>query len=78
MLQTCELQQGDQLILRSFGQTPPAYRKRLITLGLTHNTQVKVICLAPLGCPLYLQIQDGAAIALRKNEAQHISWERLC
>lgn len=78
MLQTHDLQPGDHLILRDFGQTPMAYRKRLIALGLTYHKPVQLIRFAPLGCPMYLQIQGGATLAIRKTEAQFLSWEKLC
>lgn len=77
MLFTHELRPGDHIILRDFGQTPLAYRKRLMSLGLRQQTQVTVVSLAPLGCPLYLQISQGPAFALRKQEAQHLCWERV-
>jgi ferrous iron transport protein A len=76
MLQTGELKPGYRAKLRDFGATPLAYRRRLIALGLINGVEVHLVRTAPFGCPLYLQI-GHAIIALRKEEAKHLSWERL-
>jgi ferrous iron transport protein A len=76
MLQTTELHPGANVQLKSFGQTPLAYRRRLIALGLHSGLTAKFIRTAPLGCPLYLQV-GVLMLALRKDEAKHLLWEPI-
>lgn len=72
----CNLMRGDCARLVDFGQTDPVYRRRLLSLGLTRGAEIKVIRIAPLGCPVQIEVR-GTALTLRKEEACHISWERI-
>lgn len=74
MKSTAQLKVGDIVRLLDFGKTDPAYRRSLLALGITRGTQIVVKRVAPLGCPIEIEVL-GAAIALRKNEAQHLLWE---
>jgi ferrous iron transport protein A len=71
-----QLAPGDCVRLLSFGQTEIAYRRRLLSLGLTLGTSLQVLRIAPLGCPLQVTFR-GTELILRKNEAQHLQWERV-
>lgn len=62
--------------LVDFGETPSDYRRRLLSLGLTKGTEIGVMRIAPLGCPVQVSVR-GTSIALRKEEARHLIWERL-
>lgn len=73
---TGELQPGYHAKLCDFGATPLAYRRRLIALGIRHGVEAHLVRTAPFGCPIYLQI-GSTIIALRKDEAKYLSWERL-
>ena len=46
-------------------------RKRIIDMGVTIGTQIKVIKQAPLGDPIEVFLR-GYHLALRKNEAKEI------
>lgn len=46
-------------------------RRRLLDMGLTPNTQVEVIRVAPLGDPMELEVR-GYALTMRKADAQLI------
>ena len=70
------LKPDDRLILVDFGDAPLAYQKRLLALGLFPGIEVQFIRHAPLGCPLYIQA-NGRSIALRKKEAEVLSWEKV-
>lgn len=70
------LSPGDKVRLCDFGQTPIAYRRRLLSLGLTYTSEVKVLRIAPLGCPVLLEI-CGTAVAVRQEDARFLQWERL-
>ena len=69
-----QLKPGDIVQLKHFGQTPAAYRRRLLSYGLTHGSHVKVIQFAPLGCPVLIQIR-GLKLSLRLSEASLLQWE---
>lgn len=53
-----------------------AIRRRLLDLGVTPNTIVKVIKVAPLGDPILITLR-GFQLTLRKDEARHILVERI-
>lgn len=71
-----DLFQGEQVKLIAFGQTDAAYRRQLLALGLTLGTLVKVRHIAPLGCPIHIEVR-GAGLALRKDEACFLEWESV-
>ena len=51
-------------------------RKRIIDMGLTSNTKIKVMKLAPLGDPMEILVR-GYRLTLRKAEARMIEVERI-
>lgn len=75
-MQINELKQGDHLKLISFGTTPASYRRRLLSLGITRGVAFSVVRIAPLGCPIQIEVR-GTALSLRKEEAQHLIVERV-
>ena len=76
MLQTSNLKPGLTFILKSFGKTNSKYLRRLIAMGLIPGMKVKFVRVAPFGCPLYFSFAS-VNLALRKDEAQHLIWEKL-
>ncbi|MGO3609540.1 MAG: FeoA family protein [Enterococcus sp.] len=48
-----------------------AIKRRLMDMGLTKGTEIKVVKLAPLGDPMELRIR-GYELSLRKNESEMI------
>lgn len=68
-----ELQQYDRVRLIDFGKTSAVYRRRLLSLGLTKGAEIRIIRVAPLGCPLQIEIR-GTSITLRKDEACDLEW----
>ena len=71
---TEQLCKGDKVKLLSFGKTAANYRHLLLSLGITPGTQIEVKRLAPLGCPIQIEVL-GVALALRKDEAKDLLWE---
>lgn len=71
-----DLVQGECARLLDFGQTEVAYRQKLLSLGITRGVEIKVVRIAPLGCPIQIEVR-GVSLALRKNEAKHLQWELL-
>ena len=52
-----------------------AYRKKLLRMGLTKNTEFTVIRKAPLGGPIELEVR-GSWVVLRSDEADVLEVER--
>lgn len=71
-----ELKPGDKARLIDFGQTNSQYRRRLLSLGITRGVEFSVIRLAPLGCPLQIEVR-GTSLTLRKDEASQLLLERI-
>jgi ferrous iron transport protein A len=76
MLNITELKSGDRVKLVSFGATNLHYRRRLLSLGMTRGVEFSVIRVAPLGCPVQIEMR-GTSISLRKDEASELVLERL-
>lgn len=71
-----ELEEGTKARIVGIRGGPPNYRKRLLDLGLTPGTVVKVNREAPLGDPIELELK-GYFLALRRKDAWHILVEPL-
>lgn len=76
MLKITDLTQGDRVRLVDFGHTDLLYRRRLLSLGVTRGVELLVVRVAPLGCPVQVEVR-GTSLTLRKEEACHIQWERV-
>ena len=76
MIKITDLIQGDRVRLVDFGQTDVLYRRRLLSLGVTRGAELLVVRVAPLGCPVQVEVR-GTSLALRKEEAAHLVWERV-
>ncbi|MGL6030507.1 MAG: FeoA family protein [Legionella sp.] len=75
-MQITELEPGDTVRLVDFGATEPHYRRRLLSLGVTRGIEFTVVRIAPLGCPVQIDVR-GTSLTLRKHEAGHLLLERL-
>ncbi len=75
-MQISELVQGDRVRLVDFGTTESQYRRRLLSLGVTRGVEFSVIRVAPLGCPVQIEVR-GTSLTLRKEEANQLVLERL-
>lgn len=76
MMQINELVSGDKVRLVDFGATDQQYRRRLLSLGVTRGVEFSVVRIAPLGCPIQIEVR-GTSLTLRKDEASHLVLERL-
>lgn len=74
MKKTEELRKGDVVRLFSFGNTSVNYRHLLLSLGITRGTQILVKSIAPLGCPIQIEVL-GVSLGLRIDEAKELLWE---
>lgn len=75
-MQITELRQGDRVRLVDFGSTDMQYRRRLLSLGVTRGVEFAVVRIAPLGCPVQIEVR-GTSLTLRKEEASQLVLERL-
>ncbi|HHP0254115.1 TPA: ferrous iron transporter FeoA [Legionella pneumophila] len=75
-MQISELKQGDKIRLVSFGATDMQYRRRLLSLGITCGVEFSVVRMAPLGCPVQIEVR-GTFLTLRKDEASQLVLEHL-
>ncbi|MCW4010746.1 MAG: ferrous iron transport protein A [Candidatus Bathyarchaeota archaeon] len=65
-----ELKPGQEATVTKIENTTTA-RRRIMDMGLVKGSKVKVICRAPLGDPLEIEIRDYK-LSLRKKDAQNI------
>ena len=76
MIKITDFSQGDRVRLVDFGQTALSYRRKLLSLGVTRGVELLVVRVAPMGCPVQVEVR-GTSLALRKEEACDLLWERI-
>ena len=67
---------GDVGRVLGFDRIGKAYRKRLLSMGLTPGTEFSVVRYAPMGDPVEIKVR-GFSLSLRKEEASTLLVERL-
>lgn len=73
-MQMADLKAGQKGRILTLANDQPAYRQRLIAMGLIPGTLFEVIRLAPLGDPIEIYVR-GIALSLRKKEANLLKIE---
>lgn len=68
-----QLQVGNSAIIKSVGGEK-ALRRRLLEMGLTPKTKVKVHKIAPMGDPMELHLR-GYSLSIRLEDAANIEVE---
>ena len=76
MLLLKNLSVGDRARVLGFADTGGAYRRKLLSMGLTPGVELSITRVAPLGDPVEIRVR-GFALSLRKNEADALSVEKL-
>nr|VFJ87480.1 MAG: ferrous iron transport protein A [Candidatus Kentron sp. H]VFJ89121.1 MAG: ferrous iron transport protein A [Candidatus Kentron sp. H]VFJ95813.1 MAG: ferrous iron transport protein A [Candidatus Kentron sp. H] len=71
-----ELGIGDHGRIVGYEKNAKSYRKRLMAMGLTLNTEFKVIRRAPLGDPMEINVR-GYSLSLRRQEASAVLVQRV-
>ncbi|MGN0905435.1 MAG: ferrous iron transport protein A [Alphaproteobacteria bacterium] len=66
------LRAGDRAVIAGFSGAAPAYRKKLLAMGMTPGTPFQVVRIAPLGDPVEILVR-GYLVSLRRHEAAIIS-----
>ena len=70
MMTLKDLEPGQEGTVISIGEKGPM-RRRIMDMGVTPGTSIKVIKVAPLGDPIEVNIR-GYELSLRKTEAENI------
>ena len=66
---------GDHATVSGFEKGAREYRARLLAMGLTKGSKLKVIRIAPLGDPIEISVR-GFNLSLRRDEADAVLVER--
>ncbi|MCB1938244.1 MAG: ferrous iron transport protein A [Rhodocyclaceae bacterium] len=70
------LQVGDRAAVTGFNTAGKAYRRKLLSMGLTPGVEIAVMRVAPMGDPVEIRVR-GSALSLRKDEADALHVEKL-
>ena len=71
-----DLSIGDSAQISGYELEDKIYREKLLSMGLTKGTILKLIKIAPLGDPVEIEIR-GFNLSLRKKEADILKIKRL-
>jgi len=71
-----DLKSGEMAEIIGYTLGNAAYRAKLLALGLTHGTQLKIINVAPLGDPFEIAVR-GYHLSLRRAEVGVIKVKKL-
>ncbi len=71
-----ELKSGEMAEIVGYTLGNAAYRAKLLALGLTNGTQLKIVNVAPLGDPFEIAVR-GYHLSLRKDEVGVIKVKKL-
>ena len=64
-----QLKIGEEAVIEGYQKNTGTYLQKLLTMGLTKGTKIKLLKIAPLGDPVEIEVR-GFNLSLRKNEAQ--------
>jgi ferrous iron transport protein A len=67
---------GDRARVAGFTHRGDAYRRKLLSMGLTPGVEVAVTRVAPLGDPVEIRVR-GFSLSVRRDEAAVLSVEKL-
>ncbi|WP_405229166.1 FeoA family protein [Lentisalinibacter sediminis] len=70
-----QLSVGDSGRVVGFGEGSKAYRRKLLSLGLTPGTELTVTRYAPMGDPVEIRVR-GFSLSLRRDEAASLLVEK--
>ena len=70
-----DLAVGERGQVAGYEEGGRAYRKKLLSMGLTPGTELEVVRVAPMGDPVEVRVR-GTSISLRKGEAEALQVEK--
>jgi len=71
-----DLSVGDRAVVTGFEKTDAAYRGKLLAMGVTKGSVLKLVKVAPLGDPVKVEVR-GYGLSLRKAEADVLVVEEV-
>lgn len=71
-----DLQVGDRAKVAGYCEGGGAYRRKLLSMGLTPGAELSVTRVAPMGDPVEIRVR-GFSMSLRRDEAAALSVEKL-
>lgn len=71
-----QLRAGARARVLGYEKSDPAYRKRLLAMGLTRGAELELVRIAPLGDPVQIRVR-GCVLSVRKAEAGVLRLETL-
>jgi ferrous iron transport protein A len=71
-----EMRAGDSGRVLGFEEGGRAYRRKLLSMGLTPGVEFQVVRVAPLGDPVEVKVR-GSNLSLRRDEAAALQVERV-
>lgn len=66
-----DLKTGESGTITGYAKDAKPFKQRLLAMGLTKRTEIKVLRVAPLGDPIEIEVR-GFSLSLRKHEAERI------
>ena len=70
------LSPGDRATVVGYNTSDAHYRSKLLSMGLTRGTELRLVKVAPLGDPVEIEVR-GYRLSLRKSEAEALSLQRV-
>ena len=71
-----QLEVGGSCLIRQVGNQRGAVKRRLVDMGITPGTVVKLVKVAPMGDPLEVSLR-GYELSLRREDAAQITAEPI-
>ena len=75
-MKLCELKKGEKGKVIAINTNNIKLRRRILDMGLTLGTQVKIKKIAPFGDPISVELR-GYELCLRKSELSNIEVDKL-
>lgn len=63
-----EFKVGEMGVVTGFSSADPAYRQKLLRMGMNRNAEFSVVRKAPFGGPIEVEVR-GSRVVLRSDEA---------
>lgn len=76
MTKISELLVGERARVVNYAEVGKAYRRKLLTMGLTPGIEFGITRIAPMGDPIEIRVR-GFSLSLRKEEAAALDVEKL-
>ena len=75
-MKLADLKVGQKAKIISMSDVESLHRKKLLAMGLTPGVDFKLTRIAPLGCPMQIELR-GYSLTVRKNECQAIDIDKI-